>query len=145
MREDQIDQAERRATLENDLRVREQSRNGETGTYLSHTHIDDAGGRFAQVNAATIVGQAPVPKYPAARAHQSDPLGAEPPLGFSVNDLEPSAAALSALPVAVEQPGPASRGDAPSDLAAELRADDAGPLSHKDVKVQPNKETSNET
>ena len=37
MREDQIDQAERLATLENDRRVRKQSKNGDTGTFLSHT------------------------------------------------------------------------------------------------------------
>src|SRR6516225_2400243 len=91
---DQEEQAEKRRTLLNDARVREQSRNGDTGTFLSHTHIDDAGGRFAVVNAAKIVGQSPAiaAAYPAAGVHQSDPVGTEPPLGFSVNNLESSAA-----------------------------------------------------
>jgi hypothetical protein len=130
--EDDVSQAEKRAVLRNDAAVRAHANsNGETGTYLSHTHIDDAGGRFAAVNAATIVGQTPAPKYPAASTpFQSDPVGVEPPLGFSVNDLEPSTNQL-APPVAVEEPGPASDGDAPSDLADELRAEDAGPLSYR--------------
>src|SRR5262249_3875475 len=46
--------------LLNDARVRD----GDTGTFLSHTHIDDAGGRFAAVNAAKIVG------LPHIRPHQ---------------------------------------------------------------------------
>jgi hypothetical protein len=145
VREDQIDQAERKAVLENDRRVREQQ---QASTFHQHAQaqaLDTAGGRFAQVNAATVIGAQPLPKYPqAGTPFQSDPVGIEPPLGFSVNDLEPSANQLPP-PVAVEEPGPASDGDAPSDLADELRAEDAGPLSHKDVKVQPNKETSNKT
>jgi hypothetical protein len=46
---DPEDQAERRRVLLNDARVRNQSRNqsnGDTGTYLSHTH-SEVGGRFA--------------------------------------------------------------------------------------------------
>jgi hypothetical protein len=86
---DQEEQAEKlRVTLQDaDVRRRQQE---QSGTYLSQTHIDDAGGRFAAVNAATIVGQTPAPKYPAAGAHQADPVGTEPPLGFSVNNLESS-------------------------------------------------------
>ena len=89
MREDQIDQAERRATLENDRRVREQSKNGDTGTFLSHTHIDDAGGRFSAVNAAKIVGQSPAiaASYPAASAAHQTELPPEPSLGFSIDEM----------------------------------------------------------
>jgi hypothetical protein len=123
--EDDVSQAEKRAVLRNDAAVRANAnRNGETGTYLSHTHIDDAGGRFAAVNAATIVGQTPAPKYPAASAHQADPVGIEPPLGFSVNDLEPSA-----HPVAAEQTGDPA--DAPlsgckTDLSDSSKSERAG-------------------
>jgi hypothetical protein len=47
--EDEVSQAEKRAVLHNDAVVRANAnRNGETDTYLSHTHIDDAGGRFAR-------------------------------------------------------------------------------------------------
>ena len=91
---DQEEQAERQRVLQNDARVREQSRNGDTGTYLSHTHIDDAGGRFAQVNAAKVVGQSPAiaAAYPAASAAHQTELPPEELLGFSVNDLESSMA-----------------------------------------------------
>jgi len=75
MLQSQEEQEERRATLDNDRRVREQ----QGGTYLSHTHNDLAGGRFAAVGAQTIVGQSPNP-YPAASAHQRDPVPDEPPL-----------------------------------------------------------------
>ena len=93
---DQEDQADKRRTLINDARVRNQS-NGDTGTFLSHTHIDDAGGRFAAVNAAKIVGQSPAiaASYPAASAAHQTELPPEPSLGFSIDEmpgLEPSTA-----------------------------------------------------
>jgi hypothetical protein len=81
----QREQQERRETLENDRKVREQ-----TGTFMSHTHIDDAGGRFAQVNAATVIGATPVPSYPQGPAWSVDPSGVEPPLNYSVNELQPT-------------------------------------------------------
>jgi hypothetical protein len=86
---DQDEQAEKRRTLLNDARVRNQSQNGDTGTFLSHTHIDDAGGRFSAVNAAKIVGQSPAiaAAYPAASfAHQTE-LPPEPSLGFSIDEM----------------------------------------------------------
>jgi hypothetical protein len=79
----QEEQAERRRVLANDQRVKEQS-----GTFLSHTHMDE-GGRFGQVASAQIVGADPIPRYPAAAAHQRDPCGPEQPFGYSVNDLDP--------------------------------------------------------
>lgn len=56
----QEEERERRETLQNDRRVREQ-----TGTYLSHTH-NEAGGRFAREQ--TVVGKSsdPWPKLPAS-------------------------------------------------------------------------------
>src|SRR5215469_13276942 len=86
---DQEEQAEKRGTLLNDARVREQSRNGDTGTFLSHTHIDDAGGRFSAVNAAKIVGQSPAiaASYPAASAAHQTELPPEPSLGFSIDEM----------------------------------------------------------
>ena len=86
---DQEDQAEKRRTLLNDARVREQSKNGDTGTFLSHTHIDDAGGRFAAVNAAKVVGQSPgiAAQYPAASAAHQTELPPEQPLGYRVDAM----------------------------------------------------------
>ena len=95
---DQEEQTDKRRTLLQDADVRNRSRNGDTGsTYLSHTHIDDAGGRFAQVNAAKIVGQSPAiaAAYPAASsAHQTE-LPPEPSLGYPIDAMpgdEPSTA-----------------------------------------------------
>jgi hypothetical protein len=85
MLEKQIDQAERRETLINDAKVREQQN---SGTFLSHTH-SDLGGRYSGVGAQTIVGAEPTTRYPAASAHQHDPCGTEPPLGYSVSELTP--------------------------------------------------------
>ena len=84
MLERQIDQVERTRTLENDRLVREQG-----GTFLSRTH-SDLGGRYSAVGAQTVVGADPIPNYPAAAVHQHDPCGQEQPLGYRVNDLNPS-------------------------------------------------------
>src|SRR5215831_13300391 len=97
---DQEEQAEKRRTLLNDARVREQSKNGDTGTFLSHTHIDDAGGRFFAVNAAKIVGQSPAiaASYPAASAAHQTELPPEPSLGFSIDEM-PGPESSTAPPV----------------------------------------------
>jgi len=95
--EDLLSQAEKRRVMLQDADVRNQSRNGDTGTFLSHTHIDDAGGRFVAVNAATIVGSEPAVKYPqlpsASPWSGADPVPDEPPLGYSIDAVpehEPS-------------------------------------------------------
>ena len=114
----QEEQAERRRVLANDQRVKEQS-----GTFMSHTHDDLAGGRFAKVSPQTVVGAEPVPNYPAAAAHQHDPVPIEPPLGYSVNDLTPhelEPSMVSAYPVVEAQAGPAD--DAPLPLVSERSA-----------------------
>jgi hypothetical protein len=91
----QEEEQERREVLENDRRVREQQQQ-QTGTFFSHgvsQALDTAGGRYsAAMGAPNVTGATPIPKYPAAAAHQADPVGTEPPLGFSVNELEPSMA-----------------------------------------------------
>jgi hypothetical protein len=121
----QEEEQERREVLENDRRVREQQQ--QTGTFFSHgvsQALDTAGGRYgAAMGAPNVTGATPIPKYPAAAAHQADPVGTEPPLGFSVNDLEPSAglsaaeatggaAAPSAPPDVEPAPPPSSQEDA---------------------------------
>ena len=50
---DPEDQAERRRVLQNDARVRDQSRNGDTSTYLDHAR-SEVGGRFAVTEHQTI-------------------------------------------------------------------------------------------
>ena len=78
----QEEQIERARTLENDRKVREQG-----STFLSHTH-SDLGGRYALVSPQTVVGADPIPNYPPAAAHQQDPCGQEPPLGYAIDELE---------------------------------------------------------
>jgi hypothetical protein len=80
----QVEQAERRATLENDRRVREQ-----TGTFFSHTHDDIHQGRFAAIGPATVVGSTQFPPYPAASAAHQIQLPDEPPLGLDNPALGP--------------------------------------------------------
>jgi hypothetical protein len=78
---------------------------------LSHTHIDDAGGRFAAVNAAKVVGQSPgiAASYPAASAAHQTELPPEQPLGYRV-DAMPELESSAAPPAEVT----GDPGDAPS-------------------------------
>jgi hypothetical protein len=113
------EQRERRETLPNDQRgVREQG-----STFLAHTN-SDAGGRFATVGAATVIGSTAVPQYPQASApFQRDPVPDEPPLGFDNPDLEPPSSSAQAT-------DPTSA-DAPSLTALDdVERADVGPLSH---------------
>jgi hypothetical protein len=110
MREDQIDQAERRETLENDLKVLQQ----QGSTFHQHAQAQASelsGGRFAAIGSPRVIGATPSPasQYPAAAAHQSDPVGIEPPLGIDVNAMSESSMAPL---VSVEVTGGAV--DAPS-------------------------------
>jgi len=127
---DQEEQAEKRRTLLDDARVREQSRNGDTGTFLSHTHIDDAGGRFAAVNAAKIVGQLPTiaASYPAASAAHQTELPPEPSLGFSIDEM-PGLESSMAPPVeATGDPAdaPSSDDGSPATSSGGLMSERAG-------------------
>jgi hypothetical protein len=114
MREDQIDQLERRSTLENDQRVREQAQ----GTTMSAFAQAESKipGRFEAIAAAHVVGSTPDPAqaYPAASApFQADPVGTEPPLGFRIDEMPIEPSAL--IPVGIEATG------APADAAPPSR------------------------
>jgi len=131
---DQEDQADKRRTLLNDARARNQS-NGDTGTYLSHTH-DEIGGRFAAIGHAQVVGAGPVPKYPAASTpwHGPDPVGDEPPLGFPIDampGLESSMATSSSSVEATGDPAdaPSSDDGSPATPSGGLMSERAGSLS----------------
>jgi hypothetical protein len=103
MLESQREQEERRRTLQNDVRVREQ-----TGTFMSHTHDDIHQGRFAAIGPAVIVGSTEFPNYPAAAAHQRDPVPDEPPLSPYENDaFEPSTSSAGCIGDADVPPSPA--------------------------------------
>ena len=117
--EDEVTQSEKRNIMRQDADVRrrqqEQSRNGDTGTYLSHTHDDTSGGRYAAIGSAMVVGaKADVASvYPAAAPHQRDPVGQEPSLGYPID--EPSA--VISLHSPVEATGGA---EAPSSSASDV-------------------------
>jgi hypothetical protein len=125
------EQRERIETMRNDLDVQRQQceRQSQGSTFLDHARVDDIGGRYGAVNDVTIVGRDGPPNYPQLPSGpwsgQNPEPGMEPPLGHSVNDLEPSAVLASA-----EAPGSASA-DAPATVLPfgdEQRAD-AGPSS----------------
>jgi hypothetical protein len=110
----QEEEQERRATLENDLKVLEQQR----GTTFHQHAVAEASietGRFTAVNAAHVVGSQPAVRYPAASAAHQTELPPEPPLGFSVNSLEPSAVSMS-FPAVEQLGGAESAPSAPPDV-----------------------------
>jgi hypothetical protein len=103
--ENQIDQAERRATLRNDLKIREQQqamhtyapnqslpRQAATMHQFALAEAATPRGRYSDVDATYVVGSKPdiSGAYHAASAHQRDPCGQEPALGYRVDDLNPS-------------------------------------------------------
>jgi len=110
---DQEGQAEKRRVLLQDADVQRRQQE-QSGTFLSHTHIDDAGGRFAAVNAAKIVGQSPAiaASYPAASAAHQTELPPEPSLGFSIDEMPGLESSMTTPSSSVEATGDPA--DAPS-------------------------------
>jgi len=126
--EHQHEQQERLDTFRNDQSVREQQKASTLHQHAQSQASDISGGRFAPLGAPHVIGSTPAPKYPAASAaHQTEQLPEEP-LGYSVNDLDPTG---PSPPVGT---GPAAD-PAPSSLAP-LHDDEqrpsAGPLSSSD-------------
>jgi hypothetical protein len=101
----QEEEAERIATLRNDARVREQAQQGTTFKAFADADAEIPG-RFHAVASARVVGSTPnvAAVYPAASAAHQTELPRESSLGYSVNDLEPSAS----LPAAEDTGGAAA-------------------------------------
>jgi hypothetical protein len=140
MREDQIDQAERQAVLENDRKVREQQQQERGGTYHAYaqsTANDEFGGRFAAIGVPRVVGSTPNPsaQYPAAAAHQRDPVPTEPPLGYSVDQVEPIEPSAASLLPAEQTDAPAGATAAADNLppGSAHQPDDAGASSSHEL------------
>jgi hypothetical protein len=112
-----MEQRERRQ-LANDASLRD------SGTFFSHTH-SDAGGRFAAVGAATVIGSTAVPQYPAASSPVAfDPVPKEEPLGYCIDampELEPSSSAP------VQATGPTLDGEPPSSPLGDAPRAGVGP------------------
>jgi hypothetical protein len=97
MLESQEEQEERRrvALQDADLR-RQQQQRGSTFHQHAQAQADELSqGRFAAIGTPTVTGATPIPKYPAAGAHQSDPVGIEPPLGIDINAMPESSMATT--------------------------------------------------
>jgi hypothetical protein len=97
---------EREAVLRNDQKVQQGS------TFLDHARSaadDEAGGRFAKVNASMVIGATPVSQYPrASTPFQSDPVPTEPPLGYAIDQMPEhmSPAGVAVSPRAATGPTP---------------------------------------
>jgi hypothetical protein len=128
---DQEDQAERRRGLINDARVRDQSRNGDTSSYIDH-YSPEMGGRFSNVGTASVVGQTPnpYPPLPENNPWRSDPVPAEPPLGYRIDampELETSTGVPPVSPpVATDDPADAPSGGSGSASPSGLVSERAG-------------------
>jgi hypothetical protein len=135
MLERQIDQAERRAVMRNDLKVREeqervfadQSLPNQASTFHQHALADalTPRGRFSAVETSYVVGSKPDVSgaYPAASAAHQIQLPDEPPLGLDNPALEePSTVLLSSSGEATDP----TSADAPS---TPLGQRGVGPLS----------------
>jgi hypothetical protein len=93
MKVDEISQAERRKVIENDRKV--------MSSYLDHARAsadDERGGKFgAAAPTRTVIGTAPIayPQQPSTSpSNQMAMMPDEPPLGYSVNDQEPTGEAF---------------------------------------------------
>ena len=82
----QEEQAERQRVFAQD-----QSLRGSTFHQHALADANTPQGRFSAHAAAFVIGSKPdvASAYTAAGAHQADPCGLEPPLGYAINELEP--------------------------------------------------------
>jgi hypothetical protein len=123
MIDDSISQAEKHSVLHNDARVREQQQASTFHQHALSQANDEAGGRFAAVNAVTVVGSEPAMKYPAAAAYTLGPdAGIEPPTGYRIDEMPPLES--SAMPPVVEEGAPVSEAPSSAVQAPPLPADD---------------------
>ena len=110
MLESQISQHERRETLRNDLKVRQQQEESRrvfadqslpnqasTLHVFAEADAQTPRGRFSVVDTAYVVGSKSdvASAYPAAAAHQRDPVPKEEPLGYRIDELEPDHSPLA--------------------------------------------------
>jgi hypothetical protein len=119
----QEEQFERRATLDNDRKVREGS------AYIDH-YTQEMGGRFAQVGAATVIGST-APQYPqASTPFQRDPVPPEEPLGYEI-DRMPEPEPLAPSSFSRGQLGEPMSADAPSTMPVQVQRADVGSPTFK--------------
>jgi hypothetical protein len=121
MLEHQIDQAERRAVMRNEQRVKEQEQSrvfadqslpNKASTLHQHAvaDADIPRGRFSAVEASYVVGSKPdvACAYPATSSAHQTALPPEQPLGYAIDELEQS------MPTDAQVVGAPVSGDVPS-------------------------------
>jgi hypothetical protein len=126
----QEEQAERRRVFAQDQSIPRQAT-----TFHQHALADaqTPRGRFSAEVASYVVGSKPdaASAYPAAAAHQRDPVPIEPSLGYRIDDLNPSdPVELSSF--TQQAPDPTSA-DAPNPLGQRA---DVGSLSSENMAAQ---------
>jgi hypothetical protein len=121
------EQLERRETLENDRRVREQ---GTTFTRFAQSEAAESRGRFTAHDTSTVIGGTPTPAsaYPAAFLNH-DPVPDEPPLGVDINEM-PTCGEPHELAASISRPlGPSMQAKATPNPAAPHDASPHAPPS----------------
>jgi hypothetical protein len=95
MLESQIDQEERRRTLQNDVRVKQQREQASTLHQHAQAQADEINqGRFAAMGTPNVTGQSAVPYSSLPKMPDGNPwagpdlVGDEPPLGFDNPELD---------------------------------------------------------
>jgi hypothetical protein len=84
----------RRDTLDNDISVRQQQKQSvppATFHSFAQAEADTPRGRFTATEKATVIGVSPpsYPELPSNSPFHHDVVGPEPPLGFSVEEMQP--------------------------------------------------------
>jgi hypothetical protein len=133
MREDQIDQSERKAVLENDRKVLEQR--GSTFHQHAVAEANVGLGRYGALGNPTVVGASEATRYPAASAAHQTELPPEPSLGFSIDEM-PGSSMAAPSSCSVEATGdpvdaPSSDDGSPATPSGGLMSERAGSSSSK--------------
>jgi hypothetical protein len=135
----ELTQAEKRAALLNDARVREQQQKQSEPPATLHAFAmaeiaAERQGRHAAVTPSTVVvGSTETTRYPGAG--QEDPVGQEPPLGFDlsaapiVGEPHEIAASIAALDVSSPEQSPAQVPGGPTAPSNLIVASSVGPPS----------------
>lgn len=113
----QREQQERRETLENDKRLREQGKErGSTFAQFAESEATEIHGRFAGREKSVVVGSTANPgaAYPQGPVWSSGDQELEPPLGQDVNAMVPTGEAHE-VAASIERSGEASLGSGPPD------------------------------
>jgi hypothetical protein len=116
----QEEETERRRVFAQDQSVQRQAT---TMHQFAQSEAETPRGRFSAVDNATVVGAQPTTNYPAAAAHQHDPVPKEEPLGYRI-DAMPELEATSSAPQATDP----TSDDAPTPLGQRA---DVGSLSSR--------------